>query len=403
MSTALRTVLAEPIGSPPLREFVATGDTVTVVVSDITRPASAKLLLPVILEELSHASQVRILVALGLHRRLEETELKELLGWKIAKSLPVFQHDAHARSRLIFLGRTRYGTEVQLSRFLLPEETYRAREVRDRAQSLKIVLTGTIAPHYFYGFSGGRKSILPGAASALAIKQNHCLLFGAEGERLQECRAGNLARNPCHLDSLDASKMIGNSFVVNIVQTPAAGVLTVVAGDMKEAHLEGCRTYVEHCSSVLSGPFDVVVAGCGGYPRDINFIQCHKAIESAFSAVHPGGTIVIAGECSDGIGDSGFLKWFMHKDLAKLRAALQRDYEVYGQTAFTTLWKARKADILLVSSLKSDDVRAMSMRPVQGLNEALEFVKGKHGNSYSACLMPFAADTLVKDETIGLE
>jgi nickel-dependent lactate racemase len=403
VAAELKAALGRPVGAPPLCEFVREGDLVTIVVSDITRPAATREMLPVILEEVSHAGEVRIVVALGLHRRLEKGELGSLLGEKAAGSLPVFQHDPRERSRLIFLGRTRCGTEVHLSRFLLPEHTYRSEVNADEGAPLKVVLTGTISPHYFYGFSGGRKSILPGCASEHSIRQNHSLVLGPGGERVRECRAGNLAGNLCHLDSLEAARMIPGVFMVNTVHAGAAGVVSVVAGGLEEAHLQGCRFYLDNCAVELHERFDVVVGSCGGYPMDLNFIQSHKAIEYAFGAVKPGGTLVLAAECAEGFGSEGFFKWFRHKELSGFYKALQEDYEVYGQTAYATLWKAKKIDIVLVSSLNPDDVREMSITPARDLAEAAQFVKAKHGGDFSACIMPYAADTLIKDETLKLE
>jgi len=394
--------LENPVGAPPLREFVREGDHVTLVVSDLTRPASTKEMLPVILEEISHAGEVRILVALGLHRRLEDEELKKLLGWKVANALPVYQHDCHSDGRLIFLGRTRYGTEVSLSRFLLPEDVYRSEVDKDKAAPVKVVVTGTISPHYFYGFSGGRKSILPGCASEKSIKQNHSLILGPEGERLKECRAGHLAGNPCHLDSLEATGMLGDIFCINTIHCGPAGTATVVAGGLNEAHIQGCRYYIENCSAELDSPCDVVLASCGGYPRDINFIQSHKSLEYAFGALKPGGTLILAAECAEGYGSDRFFPWFRFSSLPEFYEALQENYQVYGQTAYSTLWKAKKADILLVSSLKPEEVSQMSMTPVKDLAEAAQFVKGKHGGSFDACIMPFAGDTLIGDDALAV-
>jgi nickel-dependent lactate racemase len=398
----LRQLLSNPADSPPLREFVEPGDAVTVVASDIARPGAASDILPVILDEISHAAQVRILIALGLHRKLKKTELKTLLGEEVAGSYPVFQHDAKAQTRLIFLGRTRYGTEVQLSRFVLAEEVYRSQEGASQ-QPLKLILTGTIAPHYFFGFSGGRKSILPGCASAHSIKQNHFLVLGPDGERVPECRAGNLADNPCHLDSVEAARMVGDVFMVNTVHTGGAGCVSIVAGDMEEAHLQGCRFYMEKCSVALEERFDVVLASCGGYPRDIDFIQSHKALEYAFHAVKPGGTLILAAECGDGFGSGHFFKWFRYGELSDFYKALQSRYQVYGQTAYATLWKAKKVDILLLSSLQQDQVRQMSITPVDDLQEAAELVRGKYGGEYSACIMPYAGDTLIRDGSLKIE
>jgi nickel-dependent lactate racemase len=359
-------------------------------------------MLPVILDEISHASQVRILIALGLHRKLKKYELVSLLGEKVAESYPIFQHDAKAQTRLIFLGRTRYGTEVQLSRFVLPEEVYRSQEGTGE-QGLKVVLTGTIAPHYFFGFSGGRKSILPGCASAHSIEQNHFLVLGPDGERIPECRAGNLADNPCHLDSIEAARMVGSVFIANTVHAGGVGCVSIVAGDMEKAHLQGCNFYMEKCSVTLEKQFDVVLASCGGYPRDIDFIQSHKALEYAFHAVKPGGTLILTAECGDGFGSNDFFRWFKYGELSDFYKALQSRYQVYGQTAYATFWKAKKVDILLLSILQKEYVLQMSMTPIGSLEDAVELVRNKYGGEYTTCIMPYAGDTLLRDSSLKIE
>lgn len=402
LSGELHAVLGNPISSPPLREFVAPGDMVTLVVSDITRSAPTSDILPILLEEISHAGQVRILVALGLHRKLDDAELGALLGPEVASSVPVFQHDPTSDGRLIFLGRTRFGTEVQLSRFLLPESTYQPDEEGSEESGLKVVLTGAIKGHYFFGFSGGRKSILPGCASAHSIVQNHLLMLGPDGERVPGCRSGNLAGNPCHADSLDAARLVPNTFVVNTVQTAGNRVCAVVAGDLEQAHLRGCAFYLEKCAEELEERFDVVLASCGGYPRDINFIQGHKAIEHAFRAVKPGGTLVLAARCDEGFGHEEFLEWFRYKEPNDMYEALAKGGHAYGQTAYAALWKAKKVDIVLLSGLNSDDVRRMRITPVGSLDEAADMVRAKYGADFSACVMPCASETLIRDESLKL-
>lgn len=402
LTNELRAAFGDPVSGPPLREFVAPGDTVTIVVSDTTRPAPTSDILPVLLEEVSHAGRAQILVALGLHRKLSEAELEGLLGPQVASSLPVLQHDPNLARELIFLGRTRFGTEVQLSCHLLPEFTYRPEEEPEETP-LKVVLTGTISPHYFFGFSGGRKSILPGCTSARAITQNHSLMLGPEGERVPGCRAGNLAGNPCHADSLEAARLVPHTFVVNTIHGGESDVAAIVTGELDQAHLRGCAFYLDNCTVELEEQFDVVVASCGGYPRDVNFIQSHKAIEYAFGAVKPGGSLVLAARCSEGFGHEEFFKWFRFKEPGELYGALAKDYHVYGQTAYATLWKAKKVDIVLVSGLNPDEVRQMYITAARDLKEAASLVKAKYGGGFTACIMPYAADTLIRDEALALQ
>jgi nickel-dependent lactate racemase len=145
-----------------------------------------------------------------------------------------------------------------------------------------------------------------------------------------------------------------------------------------------------------------VVASAGGHPRDVNFIQSHKALEAAFHAVKPGGTLVVAAKCADGFGHKDFLGWFRHETLEAFYEVLGKHYQVYGQTAYATLWKAKKANFVLVSSLPAEDVKEMSITPAADLAEAAKLVQARHGGDFSACVMPYAGDTLIADEKMSL-
>lgn len=406
LAEALEKALDEPTASPPPSKLIRAGDDVVIVVSDVTRPSASAEVVNAVSRRLPSDCAVKIFIALGLHRKQRKEELNSLLGAGVASKYPIFQNESRKASAFIYIGRTRFGTEIELSRHILPESVYRG-EGKAQKRELKIILTGAITPHYFFGFSGGRKSILPGCASQQTIYQNHLLSFSGDGYQHPACRPGNLKGNPCHEDALEAAATVSPTFLVNTIVGSAGKIVGVVGGDWQKAHEEGCNQLVRS-HSVRVGDLctrgtqteraNVVVVSCGGYPRDINFIQVHKAIDHAFRVVRPGGTMVVMGECTDGFGHPTFFKWFRYKDLSEFASQLRLKYQVYGQTAYATLWKAKKVEVLLLSRLKPEDVREMSITPVSSLEDARARVRAKHGENYSLRIIPFATDTLILGE-----
>jgi nickel-dependent lactate racemase len=398
LTEELNRALDEPVGSPPLSRLIRAGDEVVLVVSDVTRPSASARVLGAIFARLPSNCSVKIFLALGLHRKQTKKELLALLGEEVVRKYPVFQNAARQVDSFVYLGRTSRGTEVELARQILPDSVCKRRGKRT-AKRLRLILTGAISAHYFFGFAGGRKSIIPGCASQRTIYQNHLLSFAEESYQHSACRPGNLKGNPCHEDALEAAAMVKPAFLVNTIVGGAGSIVGVVGGDWRKAHESGCAQLIRN-HSVRSnrvsggGRADVVIVGCGGFPRDINFIQVHKAIDHAFRIMKPGGTMVVVGECTDGFGHSTFFRWFRYKDLGEFARQLRKNYQVYGQTAFATYWKAKKVDILLLSKLKPRDVREMSITPVTSLGDAHARVRAKHGRNYSVRIIPFANDTL---------
>ena len=404
LTEALERALDEPISSPPLSKLIRPGDDIVIVVSDVTRPSASREVLRALFHRLPSRCSVKIFIALGLHRRQRKGELESLLGEEVVLKYPVFQNESRRDDAFINMGGTTFGTEVELSRHILPESACRGKR-KTPQKRLRVILTGAISPHYFFGFAGGRKSIVPGCASQRTIYQNHFLSFPQDGYQHPACRPGNLSGNPCHEDALEAAAMVRPAFLVNTIVGGAGSIVGVVGGDWRKAHQAGCARLIREHSvrvgsasgkSVQAGPSDVVVVSCGGYPRDINFIQVHKSIDHAFRVVKPGGTMVVLGECADGFGHTTFFRWFRYKDLSEFSRQLRKNYQVYGQTAYAALWKAKKVDILLLSKLKPQDVRQMSITPVSSLARA--HVRAKHGRDYSVRIIPFACDTLILSE-----
>ena len=182
--------------------------------------------------------------------------------------------------------------------------------------------------------------------------------------------------------------MLSPSFILNTVLAPDKRIIAAFAGDWREAHLEGCRFYAGHFTCPIERQADLVVVSCGGFPKDINLIQAHKAMEYGGRAVRDGGVMVLLAECRDGYGNATFFDWFRFRDLGVFEAELRRNYEINGQTAYSLLSKAQRFRVILVSSLPPGEVTAMGMTPAGALDEAMKLAEAMLPADYTAYVIP---------------
>lgn len=360
----IRAALARPVGSPPLRSLLSPGERVCIAVSDVTRYSATDIFLPLLLEETDAAGiprhDVVVAIARGTHRLMTADEIRQALGDSIDTGIEVIQSDPDGETT--DFGTTTAGTPVKV-------------DVRVAACA-KIVLTGTISFHYFAGFGGGRKALVPGCAARETAKATHFRIFRSDGPgKHQFARSGILAGNPVHEDIVEAVSMVKPVFLFNTLLMPDKRIFDVVAGHWRKGHEEACGRYSRVFRIPLPRRYPVVVASAGGWPKDINIIQAHKAFDHAFRAVEPGGVLILLAECRDGFGSSRFFPWFRFTDPDTLETALRADYEIYGQTAHAVLSKTRACKAILVSSLSSDDATAMGFIPATTLDEAIAKAK----------------------------
>jgi nickel-dependent lactate racemase len=250
--------------------------------------------------------------------------------------------------------------------------------------------------HYFAGFGGGRKSVLPGIASRQACMDSHfaVLNHGYGNGRNQNAVTGNLVNNPVHQAMCEACTMADPDFILNTILAPDKRIIAAFAGHWLEAHEEGCRFYREHFSYPLEDKADIVIASCGGFPKDINLIQAHKSMEYASQALKDGGVMILLAECRDGFGNSSFFSWFRHKRLDSLEAALRDHYEINGQTAYSTLQKAQRFRIILVSQFPGQQVTGMGMLPAASLDQAMQLAETLLPANWKALVMPEGGSVL---------
>jgi nickel-dependent lactate racemase len=366
------------IESPPLAD-IGRGRRVLLIVSDLTRPTGSLEFLPLLMQQLQSASETAFLFSTGLHRPLGAEDKVAIVGETIFQSYPMLDHWPDRDN--VYIGTTSRGNRIDIDKQILDYDV--------------VVLTGSIGFHYFAGFTGGRKSLVPGVAAQNTIRFNHLLVLDQHGSgRNPDVRVARLDGNPVNEDLIEAAQLVEKRlFVFNTILDRSKRVAKIYQGHWYKAHRAGCADYFRTHSFQLKERRRFAIASAGGFPRDINMIQSHKAYEFAQHAVEPGGTIILLAECSEGTGHQSFFPWFRHTDLDEFERNLREHYEVYGQTAYSLLSKARRFTLILVSSLDAAVVRTMGLVPARSLEEAMEIAEQQVRGS-SGYILPFSADVL---------
>lgn len=352
-----------PIASPPLDEIAGADESVLIVVSDATRATASAQVVNLLVRRLVQSgvspARMTVIFATGIHRPVSDKEKTELLTPFIVQRLRILQHDAYDRAKLTALGKTERGVTVEVNSAL--------------KEFSRVFVIGGITFHYFAGFTGGRKSICPGLASAETIEATHMLALDFErGGRKAGVAAGLLDGNAVHEECERVASLVAPAFGINTIVNEDKRAVKMFCGDWRLAHRAACEYYLDRHSVAIPAKRDIVIASCGSFPHDINMIQAHKALDMAALACNDGGTIILLAECSDGLGRPDFLKWFDESDSRALEARLVNGYEVNGQTAWALLTKAERYRVYLISDLPSDDVERMRMIPARTIPEALE-------------------------------
>ena len=378
---AVLDALEHPIARPPLKEIVQPGERVAIVVNDITRLTRTDLMLPPIVNTLNAAGipdrDIFIVFALGIHRLQTDDERKLIVGEEIFSRIRSFDHVATDDASLIEIGRTSFGNLVEINR-----EVWEA----DR-----IILTGEIIYHLIAGYSGGRKSLIPGVGGFRTTTFNHRMIFHPD------CRSGKLDGNPSHEDLLEACRMVDPDFIVNVVLSPEGKLIRAVAGHYDLAHREGCRVVDRMLKAEVDAPYDVVVASAGGFPLDIDLRQAHKGLENACQALRPGGTIVFYAECPNGAGIKSFEEYvYKYKDDFEMQQALDREFVVGGHKAYWIARLGRLFNVQLVSGLDHEFVRRCHFRPVcpDEHQETVDRAIREAGRGGRVAIVPYSGFTL---------
>ncbi len=370
--------LAGPIGGRPLAAVARGRASACIVVSDVTRPVPNAILLPPILATLEGAGIPRektlILIATGMHRPSSQEEIVRLVGREIARDYRVVDHDSKRRDDMVEVG-TIGGRAPALVNGLYVRA------------DLKI-LTGFIEPHMWAGFSGGRKSVLPGLCSIETLQYMH----GPEMVAHAGCEYGLLEGNPFHEAGLEVMAMAGADFIVNVTLSTAKAITGVFSGDPVEAHAAGCRFLARHCVKELAAPLDFIVTTNAGAPLDCNLYQTVKGITGAAPAVKAGGDIVIASRCHEGAGSAEYRKILQMVDSpgAFLGRLMRKEFfvpdqwcaqETYQVLSGRTVW-------LYSDGLSAEELVRYHFRPVRDIGACVRDLLGKHGAGARWAVVP---------------
>lgn len=384
-TAALRTALQQPIGSPPLVDLVQPGDRVVVCHSDITRATPNDRILPVLLAELAAVGirrrDITLLNALGTHRPQTETELRRMLGDAIVNDYRCLQHNAFDDAGLVPLGKTSFGHPVRVNRLLAEAEVK--------------ILTGFIEPHFFAGFSGGPKGILPALAGQESVLTNH------GREMIADPRAtwGVCEGNPIWEEMRAAALMAQPTFLLNVTLNAHRQITGIFAGDMLAAHKVGRDFVRDNAMVAVSEPYDIVITTNSGYPLDQNLYQCVKGMSAARQIVRQGGAIIMAGACEDGLPDHG-----LYAQLLAEAGSPQGVLDLIAQPGFSAQdqWQVQiqaliqlHADVYVYSDGLSDaQIERALFKPCRNIPETVDRLLTKYGPGARSCVLPEGPQTI---------
>jgi len=366
---------SRPFGMGDPADLFECGDRLTIVVNDHTRPTPTRDILPLLWERIEgciDSDDVTVLVATGTHRASTDDELEGLLG-DLRRRFRVIVHDCDRD--VVEIGVSARGTPITVHRSIIDA---------DRVASI-----GRIGMHYYAGYSGGRKNILPGIAGRGTIESNHALM---SDERSTACVYEG---NPLNEEMVEAARMAGLDFIVDVVLDGDGRVAKVVVGEPEAAHAVGRAFWDEHSQRPFDTPYDVVIASAGGHPKDINLYQAYKAQYNAMQALRDGGVLFLIAACEDGIGQSVFTDWIERSDSPEDVLSLyeREGFVLGGHKAVFLAQDVQRATVFLRSGLGDATVRRFFMEPAPDVGTVLDTARSRFGSDVRILVIPHACDT----------
>jgi len=372
--------LAEPIGAKRLAEIVKTESKVAIVVDDSTRKTPSEVMLLSVLAELNSAGvkdeNVTVIFGCGTHRAVRPDEAEELIGKEAIKRLKFVSHCC-TDPELVYVGTTKtHGNKVYINRI------FAEADVR--------VLLGDVNYHYYAGYGGGRKSVLPAVSGEITIKQNHALMVSSNA------KAGNLQDNPVHIDMTEAARLAKVDFILNIVENKEGKIVRAFAGDLEAAFLEAVKLVDEMYRVYVDRRAEIVVVSSGGHPADINLYQACKGLDNALDVVKRGGVIILVAECLEGHGNQVFYDWMSRLgDQKTVEKEIKRNFLIGGHKAYYLLKALQNHPLILVSTLP--DFYATSIfkfKTARAINDALNEAFKLTGSASRVWAIPVGNYTL---------
>lgn len=366
--------LSAPIGSKRLGEIVKPESKVAIVVDDATRHAPSEVMLLPVLTELNASGvkdeNVTVIFGCGTHRAVTEEEARKLLGEEACKRVKAISHDCRAPD-LVHVGNTKtHGNKVYLNRVF--------------AEADVKVLLGDVGFHYYAGYGGGRKSVLPAVAGEETIKHNHAMLLNTNA------RTGILEGNPVHEDLTEAARLAKVDFIVNTISNARGEVVKAFAGNVEQAFLEAVKAVDEMYRVSVDRRADIVVTSPGGYPADMNLFQAYKALDNALAIVKRGGVIILVAECAEGHGNQVFYDWMVRLgDLKTVEREIKRNFALGGHKAYYLLKALQNHTIILVSSLPDYySSNIFKVKTARAVNDAITEAFKLAGSAARVWVMP---------------
>lgn len=369
----IKGITTEVVNSKPLNEIINKDDKVTIVISDLTRFWQRQdLICEQLVNYLTEEVKVKyenmvVVVALGSHRKQSEEELCKLASKSVYDKVKVVNHDCDAED-LIKVGTTPSGTEVYVNPLVVGRKV--------------IMITGTVH-HIMAGFGGGRKSVIPGVAGRQTIRQNHIQSLSKTEKRSDPLVGARLLNhNPINEDMNEAAKLIDVAFGINIIVNSDSKHSKLICGDFHDAWLKSCK-YVDAAYGLpIKKEADIVIASCGGYPKDINLYQSTKSLFNASRAVKKGGTLILLAECSEGGGAPDFFNWIDPLKRGVLDEELRANFTIGGYIFYAACEAIAKSNVMMLSSIDKDVVKDMKITASDNLEELLNKVDCKNKDVY---------------------
>ncbi len=372
----VKRAMENPIGSERLKSIVNPGEKIVIITSDITRPMPSKIVMPIVIAELNDIgikdSDIVIVFALGSHRSHTEDEKKYLLSEDIYNRIKCLDSNS---AEYIHLGITAYNTPVDICSVVVNAD--------------RRICLGNIEYHYFAGYSGGAKAIMPGVSTRAAIQSNHSRMVE------ENAKAGNIKTNPVRIDIDEIGKFVKIDFIVNVVLDSNKEIIKAVAGHYIEAHREGCKFLDSFYKIKIQEKADIVITTPGGYPKDINLYQAQKALDNAKHAVKDGGIIILVASCIEGLGEKTFQNWMLNtKKSEDMIVEIKNNFQLGGHKAAAIAMILQHSKIFLVSELEYDFVKNIFMQPFNNVQDAYNQALSEKGDNAKVILMPVGGSTL---------
>ena len=368
--------LENPIGSKRLKDIVNPGEKIAIITSDITRPMPTYKVMPALIEELEaggvNPSDITLVFALGSHRKQTPEEQKRLAGEYAYNKINVVDSDI---DDCVHMGVTSSGTPVDITRVV--------------AEADRRIALGNIEFHYFAGYSGGYKAIMPGVSTPAAIQSNHKMMIKPES-----C-AGRLEGNPVREDIEEAGALCGVDFILNVVLDEHKNIVKVVCGDPIKAHREGAKFLDKLYTKEIDCGADIVIVSQGGAPKDLNLYQTQKALDNSKHAVKDGGIIILIGSCAEGYGEHTFEDWMLNSESPDaLVNKIRENFVLGGHKAAAIGMVLQRAEIYLVSDMDPELVKRSFMKPYTSAQQAFDDALAKLGKSADVITMPYGGSVL---------